>query len=429
VSTEAGRPPAQPSALSLRHRGAAEQAWRQLRDQSDAIADSITLTLFERDEEIYDRFGAELRADVRQSTREHIRRGISVLAGRRELLDQAQETWRETGRRRARQGVPLELVLNAYTTGARILWEALVARAGLDPSTGPDADGDEGGEPQEDSPAEAAMLIRAARAVWSNLDHQNRVLIESYRREAARLQRQDLQRQQAAIDALLEGRGADPEFAPEAREALGLGAEDPVACVVVLSDEPTVDALGPAEDGLDQCGVRAFWHLRGGVHLGLLAGPLPGEDELVSLFEAGRPGRVGLALCPEGMAGFAAAFQLATRAAESLPPHEHGVVSVGERLPEVLLAGSPQLVPLLMSQTLGPLLAQPDAQSRTLLDTLAALLRHDGSPTHAAEELYCHRNTVIYRMRQIEDLTGRSLSDPRDKLLLGLAVLARRGQG
>jgi DNA-binding PucR family transcriptional regulator len=60
-----------------------------------------------------------------------------------------------------------------------------------------------------------------------------------------------------------------------------------------------------------------------------------------------------------------------------------------------------------------------------LLATLRALLAHDGSPTHAAEELYCHRNTVIYRMKQIERLTGRSLTDPRDKMLLWLAVTAR----
>ena len=60
------------------------QAWELLRDQSDAIADSITLTLFERDAEIYERVGPELRADVRQSTRQHIRRGLQILSGDRQ---------------------------------------------------------------------------------------------------------------------------------------------------------------------------------------------------------------------------------------------------------------------------------------------------------------------------------------------------------
>lgn len=133
---------------------------------------------------------------------------------------------------------------------------------------------------------------------------------------------------------------------------------------------------------------------------------------------------MGVAACPDGIAGFPAAFQLATRAAETLRRDERRVVSVSGRLPEVLLAGSPQVAPLL-AETLDPILALPDAQSRTLIDTLAALLRHDGSPKHAAEDLFCHRNTVIYRMKQIEHLTGRSLANPRDKMLLGLALMAR----
>lgn len=391
-------------------RVAVERAWGLLYDQSDAIADNITLTLFERDAERYARFGPELRADVRESTREHIRWGLGVLSGHREQMAQAEETWRETGRRRARQGVPLETTLNAYITGSRILWEALVSRARAD----------------DEAQIDAAMLIRAAKAVWSNIDLQNGVLIEAYHRESARLQRQDLQRQQAVLDGLLEGRGGDPEYAHEAREALRLDHEDPVACVVVLSHESPGDSLTVAEDRLDRLGVRAYWHLRGGVYLGLLAGPLPSEAELVEIFETAPVGRIGVGRCPDGIAGFATAFQLATRAAETLPRHEHGVVAIGDRLPEVLLAGSPQVMPLLMAQTLAPLEALPEAQGRTLIETLAALLRHDGSPTHAAEDLYCHRNTVIYRLRQIEELTGRSLTDPRDKLLLSLAMMARR---
>ncbi len=67
---------------------------------------------------------------------------------------------------------------------------------------------------------------------------------------------------------------------------------------------------------------------------------------------------------------------------------------------------------------MAPLLAQPPHVAEVLMQTLAALLDHNGSAKHAAEELFCHRNTVIYRARQIEALTGRRLADPRDKLLL-----------
>ncbi|MDN4162685.1 PucR family transcriptional regulator [Nocardioides abyssi] len=398
----AGATPAAPAV------DAAARAWALLLDQSDTIADSITLALFERDAQIYERIGPELRVDVRESTRVHIRRGLEVLSGQRTSGNPtAIDVWRETGRRRARQGVPLELVLNAYMLGARVLWEALIARS----ATAPEGLVDD------------RVLLAAGGTVWSNLDVQNAVLIEAYRREAARLQRHDLQRQQSVLDGLLEGRGADPDFAEEARSVLDLGAEDAVACVVALYDDPP-DSLGPAEDRLDRLGVVARWHVRAGIYFGLLAGPLPDEPGIAELFEPYAAGRMGVAAAPDGLAGFATAFQLACRAAETLPRSGRGVVPVTERLPEVLLAGSPQVAPLLLARTLGPILNQPETQARTLLDTLAALLRHGGSPTHAAEELYCHRNTVIYRLKQIEQLTGRSLADPRDKLLLELALMA-----
>ena len=95
-----------------------------------------------------------------------------------------------------------------------------------------------------------------------------------------------------------------------------------------------------------------------------------------------------------------------------------------ERLPEVLLSGSPEVTSLLLSVTVGPVLALPPQQAEVLLETLGALVDHNGSPTHAAEALFCHRNTVIYRLKQIEALTGRSLTDARDRLLLALGLVA-----
>jgi DNA-binding PucR family transcriptional regulator len=77
---------------------------------------------------------------------------------------------------------------------------------------------------------------------------------------------------------------------------------------------------------------------------------------------------------------------------------------------------------------LGGLLDLPAADRETLLTTLEELLANGGSPTHAAAALFCHRNTVIYRMRRIEAATGRSIGDPRDRLLLTLGVMATRAE-
>jgi DNA-binding PucR family transcriptional regulator len=126
----------------------------------------------------------------------------------------------------------------------------------------------------------------------------------------------------------------------------------------------------------------------------------------------------------EGISGFATAYQLAARAALTLPRGRNEVVTVNDRLPEVLLSASPEVSSLLVEETVGPLLSQSAHQSEVLVTTLAALIHHNGSPTRAAEALYCHRNTVIYRLKQIEQLTGRDLQVPRDRLLLGLGLMA-----
>ncbi|MFC4855275.1 PucR family transcriptional regulator [Actinophytocola glycyrrhizae] len=383
-----------------------ERAWASLLGRADAIADDITLTLIERDP-YWSQQPPDQQAHLRASTREHIRRGIQAMAGRPDPDLRAIDVWRENGRLRARQGVPMDRVLSAYTLGTRTLWEALL-RQGWD---------------HEVEIAEHLMLY-AGQKLWAALDVQNAVFVESYRRESTRLQRRDLQRQQSFLDGLVEGRGADPEFAREAREELGLGSDESILCVTAPFSDPLDEPLRAPEDRLERAGIVSHWHVRGGNYFGLVSrGGLSVRDVCDQL----RPcvaGRVGVAACADGLAGFATAYQLASRAAESLPRGAHRLVALADRLPEVLLAGSPEVVPVLVAETVGPILAQPPQLADTLLETLAALLGHDGSPTHAAQALYCHRNTVIYRMKQIESITGRSLADAHDKFELMLGLLA-----
>jgi len=382
------------------------EAWMSVLDQADAIADDICLSLLEKDVEVYERTGPEFQVDVRSSTRDHIRRGIEAMAGVDNATHGTAELWRETGRRRAKQGIPMEMVLNAYTLGTRVLWEALLAQGARDN-------------------IDEQVLLVAGQQVWSALDVQNAVFIEAYRRESVRLHRRDLQRQQSILDALVEGRGADPDFANDAREVLGIGAEMAVACVVAPYDGSLEEPLIAPTDRLERHGIISHWHVRGGLYFGLLAGDLQRDADLAELLTPLSTGRVAVAIAPDGVAGFATAFQLAARTTETARVGETCVLAVSQRLPEVLLAGNPEVAALLVRETVAPILAQPPHVAETLRQTLAALLEHDGSAKHAAEALYCHRNTVIYRAKQIEELTGRSLSDPRDKLLLSLGLLAQ----
>ena len=146
--------------------------------------------------------------------------------------------------------------------------------------------------------------------------------------------------------------------------------------------------------------------------------------DLVEQLACCNSGRVGIATTADDLSGFGTAFQLATHTVETVPRGRTDIAVVDDRLPQVLLTASPAVSHLLVRRTLGPILAQPTHQSDVLLATLRALIAHGGSPTHAAEDLICHRNTVIYRIKQIQDLTAKSISDPRDRLLFALALMA-----
>ena len=133
---------------------------------------------------------------------------------------------------------------------------------------------------------------------------------------------------------------------------------------------------------------------------------------------------MGVSPVVDGLGALDTGYRLAHTAARTLDGP--GLAVLDERLPEALLADSPELAPRVVRAGLGGLLDLPPADRDTLLQTLEQLLAAGGSPTHAAAALFCHRNTVIYRMRRIEAATGRSIGDPRDRLLLTLGVLAAR---
>jgi purine catabolism regulator len=60
-----------------------------------------------------------------------------------------------------------------------------------------------------------------------------------------------------------------------------------------------------------------------------------------------------------------------------------------------------------------------------LLRSLDAFLEHNGHWEHAAAQVFCHRHTLRYRIRRVEELTGRSLANPRDRIEFWLALRGR----
>ncbi|WP_406150798.1 PucR family transcriptional regulator [Streptomyces sp. NBC_01012] len=117
----------------------------------------------------------------------------------------------------------------------------------------------------------------------------------------------------------------------------------------------------------------------------------------------------------------------AQAAARTSAPERTRLSSVDEltTLP-ALLAGVPRAVREVYSvRSLGPLLDAESPSQRMLLETLEVFLAHNGSWARTAEALHLHVNTVHYRVRRIETLTGRDLSRLEHKLDLWAALLCR----
>jgi DNA-binding PucR family transcriptional regulator len=85
------------------------------------------------------------------------------------------------------------------------------------------------------------------------------------------------------------------------------------------------------------------------------------------------------------------------------------------------LAGQPG-AEAMVRDVLGPLLDYDARHHGDLVRTVAVLADSGWSASTAARKLFLLRNSVLYRRSRIEEITGRSLRDPRQRLLLTLAI-------
>ena len=93
---------------------------------------------------------------------------------------------------------------------------------------------------------------------------------------------------------------------------------------------------------------------------------------------------------------------------------------------ELLLATVPDSVlGSFRERLLGPLLAYDQGHKAELLPTLREFLACSGSWNACAARMYVHVNTVRYRIRRIEELTGRDLSSLGDQVDFFLALRIR----
>jgi purine catabolism regulator len=80
---------------------------------------------------------------------------------------------------------------------------------------------------------------------------------------------------------------------------------------------------------------------------------------------------------------------------------------------------------LYCDSVLGPIQEGEGDYGGELLKSLEAFLEQNGQWEKAARDLFCHRHTLRYRIRRVEQLTGRDLSSARDRIEFWLALKAK----
>ena len=380
-------------------------------DADRTIMRKAVLRLSERLPDLADRLTAEILSGDDRDRDDAFRHDVWEMChtglghGFETILDpgrgRADLDWaRRLGQRRAHQGQPLDQLLRSYRLSGRVFWEAVVEVVG------------------RHDPENIPTLIRQATRTWDTIDQQSGAAAAAYHRTELALARRSEERVQAIVDALLDGQGADGGLLATATSVLGLPATGRYAVVMLGAECGFGDGVDrrPADSG----GMRFIWRLRTDAQVALVSLGAAELDDLVAAVRPYARSHAGVSPVVGSLA------ELALRTCRG-PGNQ--IARLDRRLPDALVLSQPRLAGRLGQVALGGLADVDPAFRDVLLMTLETWLECDGSAARAADRLFCHRNTVLNRLRKIEQLTGRTLTRPGDLVELSLALSALRLHG
>jgi sugar diacid utilization regulator len=202
--------------------------------------------------------------------------------------------------------------------------------------------------------------------------------------------------------AVVLGRAPDPDQSASARESLfdevrrsarhaGLDA------LCAVQSDRLVVVLGGV-DNPDKAGASVAQHFGEGP---VVVGPVVAD--LVSAHVSARAAVAGL------------------RAAPGWPEAPRPVTS-DDLLPERALSGDGHARRQLVHEVYRPLVEA----GAPMLDTVAAFLDHGSSIEGTARAMFVHANTVRYRLRRAAEITGMSVTDPRQAYTYRVALTLGR---
>ncbi|MCX2969232.1 MULTISPECIES: PucR family transcriptional regulator [Streptomyces] len=394
------------AALAVLHRAA-----RVLIEDLPGLTDRLVNYLREREPAYRAALDADAD-DVWQEAHRALRYNVGSLMRPRQFRETARRCTWDIGVHRAQQGVPLDAVQHAFRRGGALVWQGLIE------------------ETERRAFDDVRLLVHCAADVWNFVDEHCALVADAYRETERQLAWRRDNARRLMTEALLAGATRVADL-PDVARALEL-PEDGRYAVAVLTGRgagPAGDpghAPGPGVRLPERpAGLRALWHADADADRAIAALGDAAPGDLARALPVPPGARLGVSTVVRGLAALGDARKLAEtalRCATDTTP----VVVLGDHLPAALTVSSPALGAALTDSVLGPLLALDPGDRDVLLQTLTVWLECDGSAPKAGARLYCHRNTVLNRLRRCEQLTGHSLSRPADLVQLSLALTAHR---
>ncbi|MEE2054482.1 helix-turn-helix domain-containing protein [Nocardiopsis tropica] len=335
----------------------------------------------------------ELLATARESLEYLLRlvAGLPVTSDRRSLS-------REVGRRRARQGIPLESLLRAVRMDFRFIWNALREHV---------------------SDEDLVAFSDGVLPIWDAVELHLTDVHSGYLAELTAMRRQAEHERVFLLRSLFEAERQDPHLVRQVARALDADARDLFAVAVAAPGREAELRAAAAGAGADDMLVDLDSEV-----LALLRCTDPGGAPPAWLL--GLP--VGLAPTARGVAEIPRMRRVAARLARAVRPGDGRALRVRSDWPAVVVRELGDVAEVLAEEVLAPLYGLPERERSALVETALAVLER-GSVSEATHALYCHRNTVLNRLRRFEELTGRNPARPGDGALVLLSLEVARGRG
>ena len=322
-----------------------------------------------------------------------LQHGIDGRNGRAERLAIATDV----GVTRARAGIPIESLMTAIRLDFSILWGELISLA---------------------SDADAGLLVRHADRVWNIVDAYASQTQSTYMAERQRMQNEASSVRQAYVAALFGEISPPAEMLSQIAGELRIAQTDPLCVAVAIGEE--MAGLRVVVAAAAHRDAEIFTH-----HLG---------DGLVAFWRCDeRPGsavqeaasqisllRVGLVETVEAIADLPDAARRARELALLLTPQDNQALTMTiawARIARRRLGASGASI----TADVDAALAHCGSAEKTRLIEAVRVYLASGSIAASAETLFCHRNTLMNRLRRFADITGVDVTVPRQAARLVVA--------